>query len=170
VRTFLGIRWVFGLITTYNEWRICWLANADDAAASPKLDLFLSLPQQPVPNKRIVHMSRIYKSDDPTLVVALIHLLHKMQQSPRDPLPLPLVRRDRSYPKMSSTSFTWTKYKPTDDLSYELPPSNTHNFFLLQNYHGGGDGHVWLAASASGALAVLKFLKTQADFGEEGRL
>ena len=32
-----GMRYVFGVITDYREWRICWLNDSDAAAASTEL-------------------------------------------------------------------------------------------------------------------------------------
>jgi hypothetical protein len=32
LRSFHGLQNVFGIVTTYNEWRICWLPEADSAA------------------------------------------------------------------------------------------------------------------------------------------
>jgi hypothetical protein len=34
---FHGLRNVFGILTTYNEWRICWLPEADVAACTESI-------------------------------------------------------------------------------------------------------------------------------------
>jgi hypothetical protein len=36
---------------------------------------------------------------------------------------------------------------------------NTKKFYLLEDYHGGADGRVWLACNGSGRLLVLKLSK-----------
>jgi hypothetical protein len=132
------------------------LPNADEAAAATDLDAFLAVPPRPLDSERRVHVSRIFKSNEPELVVALIHLLHKMHRTPRDQLPLPLVVPLRRYPVLSEAGWIWQRLSSAS-LSYSPPHGNTKTFFLLQNYHGGGDGLVWLAASEKGNLCVLKF-------------
>lgn len=32
LQSFHGLKDVFGIITNYNEWRICWFSNSDKAA------------------------------------------------------------------------------------------------------------------------------------------
>lgn len=108
-----------------------------------------------------MHVSPIFRADDPNTVKALVHLLHKMHNVPQEQAPLPLVSRNRQYPMVQAEGWLWRPFNP-DSLSYR-PHSSVVKFFLLQNYHGGGDGHVWLAASEAGRLAVLKFPKRTAE-------
>ena len=44
-------------------------------------------------------------------------------------------------------------------LNYsQFPSSTATNFYLLQDFGGGGDGRVWLACSTNGNVCVIKFL------------
>jgi len=167
-RTFFGLRWSFGIITTYAEWRICWLPNADEAAAATSLDAFTALPARPLPAAppRRIHMSRIFQCNEPDLIKSLIHLLHKMRHTPRDHFPIPLLMVDRHYPEMIGSGWLWRSFTP-HSLSYQMPHRNTKTFYLLQNYHGGGDGLVWLAASPKGELVVLKFPRRTSSVPQE---
>jgi hypothetical protein len=170
--TFCGLRWSFGIVTTYDEWRICWLPNADEAAAETEFDRFVNISPKAleyasdgVSIERRIHVSRIYKYNEPALIEALIHLLHKMHTTPQEQFPIPLISKDRKYPMLAENGWIWQKFAP-DTLSY-TPHGGAKNYFLLQNYHGGGDGLVWLAASEKGKLAVLKFPKYTSAVGNE---
>jgi hypothetical protein len=41
-----------------------------------------------------------------------------------------------------------------------MPNNKTTNFVLLRDFRGGAHGRVWLAASLSGCVCVLKFSKS----------
>lgn len=125
------------------------------------MDKFISLP----PNQldphagRCVHVSAIYKANDPQLVTALIHLLHKMLHVPQERRPLPLVCDAYQYPLLDERGWHWQSFAPSASLSYTprgIDGSESH-LILLQAYQGGSDGAVWLASSPEGRLVVLKF-------------
>jgi hypothetical protein len=40
-----------------------------------------------------------------------------------------------------------------------MPDKKTSLYYLLEDYHGGADGRVWLACNSSGKLLVLKLSK-----------
>ena len=43
-RSFHGLQHVFGILTTYNEWRICWLPDCDDAAQATAVQPLIAQP------------------------------------------------------------------------------------------------------------------------------
>ena len=161
LQNFHGIRYVFGLITTYSEWRICWLPHTDVcAAASERIQNHPPIISHGV-EERIVHCSPKYKCTDQSLIPMLCSVIHKMYNSPFDP-PTKLVDPKRTYIELSESSFQWANL-PKEivsgevKLSYKLPHGNSNRFYLLLDYHGGADGRVWLACSTSGCLVVIKF-------------
>jgi hypothetical protein len=74
LRSLFGVRQVFGILTSYDEWRVCWLPDdeSDELAAAD------SLPEAPVfetPTKTKNGPSEIVTKDDsPTLVSPLKHI------------------------------------------------------------------------------------------------
>lgn len=160
LRQFFGLRRVFGIISTYAEWRICWLPDNDVAAAETSVETYKKLDSSAASSQldqgRTIHASRIYSHNEPTLIQALVHLVHKMYHSPYDASPK-LIKTGRRYPLFSTDTWDWTPLDENFKLSYCMPPAHTSKFYLLQQYHGGADGLVWLAASAAGNLVVLKF-------------
>jgi len=160
LRNFFGLKRVFGIVSTYEEWRICWLADSDEAARETDAAAYVRQAQaaesRDVAHIREVYATPIMRYDDPDLVRLLVHLMHKMHLSPYDASPR-LVKKGQRYPLFSETAWDWTPLSADFRLSYCMPHANTKNFYLLQQYHGGADGLVWLAASAQGNLVVLKF-------------
>ena len=160
LRNFFGLKRVFGIISTYEEWRICWLADTDEAARETNAAAYVQrareVESQDVAGDRKVHATPILRHDNPELVLLLVHLMHKMHLSPYDASPK-LVKPGQRYPLFTEGAWDWTPLEPDFRLSYCMPHANTKHFYLLQQYHGGADGLVWLAASAQGNLVVLKF-------------
>jgi len=161
LRNFFGLKRVFGFTTTYSEWRICWLPDCDQAAGEKDVNSYDEKAEDAQLVEvldRKLHGTRIYRHDEPELVELLVHTLHKMARSPHDAAPK-LLKPNQRYPHFKEMTWEWELLmkEPTFRLSYVMPPAQTRNFFLLQQYHRGADGIVWLAASASGHLVVLKF-------------
>ena len=106
-----------------------------------------------------MNVSKMYSYNDPHLIRTLISLMHKMNRS-EVLLPTELIHSDRSYISLHRTGWLW-KQLPSEitKLSYMMPKRNgTDNFVLLQEYHGGADGRVWLAMSNKGELVVIKLM------------
>jgi len=74
LRSLFGVRQVFGILTSYDEWRVCWLPNGE----SDKLAAADSLPEALVfetPTKAKTGPSEIASKDDsPTLVSPSKHI------------------------------------------------------------------------------------------------
>ena len=81
-----GLQAVFGIVTTYNEWRICWLHEANLIAESTVLtsEIFSSNDQLFKDNE-VLYESEIFKRDNPAVIEALVSTLVKMSSSPRQP-------------------------------------------------------------------------------------
>jgi hypothetical protein len=74
LRSLFGVRQVFGILTSYDEWRVCWLPDDE----SNELAVAESLPEAPVfetPTKAKTGPSEIASKDDsPTLVSPSKHI------------------------------------------------------------------------------------------------
>jgi hypothetical protein len=200
LQSFNGLKTPFGIVTTYVEWRICWLANdsSDNLAASTFHDtssveaktsdidetmnyttdldvddVDLGEPTQMSDDLRIVHGTNVMQFDDNNLVNMLATLLHKMTHVELSPVAL--IDASRSYIVTNEKSWYWARLslsKPDTRLSSTaMPKSNTQQFWLLKDFRGGVDGRVWLACSRSGAACVIKFSVGQgSDDDKKARL
>ena len=161
-----GLRKPFGIITTYNEWKFCWFK--DDPAA---LDSTRSCPE-------ILCETRTFRYNEPALVEALVSVVSEMSKSIIEP-PTSFLGRGqrkgglteridvRKYGFVDRIGFKWSALPSgLENLSFELPTARTKSFFLLEDFHGGADGRVWLAMNSSGRLCVLK-LSDSTNFIEE---
>ena len=71
-KNFYNQRFVFGILTTLDEWKICWLNDTDKCARSDEIiqDTFISRFQ---PNlEREIYSSKVYKHTDPDLTRVLL--------------------------------------------------------------------------------------------------
>jgi hypothetical protein len=172
IRSVNGMRYVFGVITDYREWRICWLNDSDAAATTAELCSLKDVEN--ISLSRELRVSKIYKGSGGTsaevkeLSIALTSVLRKMSYYRQFRRPVELISDKRPYLKLSRYCCEWVSGINSDlKLTLKPPPKNTSNYILLRDYHGGRDGRVWLATSESGHLAVLKFLDKNADETKE---
>ena len=166
VRSFSGLKCVFGVITDFNTWRICWFPDCDAAATSDVLiDDLDTLTMDPnTGTNRKLHVSKIYTGGGGTaenvyeLSIAMMSLLLKMDHSFKGRESVQLVSENRPYIKLTNDQFHYQS-----GLQYALNfsfPDEVSEFILLRDYHGGRDGRVWLTCTVSGNLCVLKFPNT----------
>ncbi|KAJ3089647.1 hypothetical protein HK102_005865 [Quaeritorhiza haematococci] len=157
-----GLTFVFRIITTYEEWRILWFEDTDTAAQADNLEQ-INVPIAAAAKTPAPHhvekgfYTRVFKHTEPALVEALVTLSHKIYLAPTHP-PSSFLASGQKFACVTATQFTW-ELLPQQHfcLSYEMPSNRfVGPFFLLRSYQGGGDGRVWLAASAKGKLAVIK--------------
>jgi len=171
-----GLEAVFGIMTTYNEWRICWLRDAHGTAQSNTVDFVRS--DVPIDDeKEQLFITKVYDRDDPNLVEALVSTVRKMNLSPINP-PTVLLRSNRSEnrkygcfkldDKNNTSIFKWESLPLKEAFVYKLPRQNTKYFYLVQDYHGGADGRVWLSVNGGGCVCVLK-LSTTSKFDHEAK-
>jgi hypothetical protein len=176
IRSFHGLRHVFGIMTDFEEWRICWLPDTDGAAGATDLTYKLDSDNIDIDaaSNRVLHCTGILTGNSnetmPSLAMSLVSVLSKMNYGKKsvDVGKMCLLSNDRSYILMDKNYWFWTRLHSNDMKSIRksmevslLPPGGgTRRYILLRDYHGGADGRVWLAAGASnGQLAVIKFLR-----------
>jgi hypothetical protein len=88
----------------------------------------------------------------------LISVLWKMRFSGQDQ-PTLLLDRFRKFAFVEENAYNWRALPlKLTSFSYEMPLPHSKSFYLVCSYHGGRDGKVWLAASSSGRLVVIKFV------------
>ena len=176
IRSFHGLRHVFGILTNFEEWRICWLPDSDDAAKATNLMYELDADNINInaATERVLYCTDILTGSSaaamPSLANSLVSVLSKMNygKNSLDISKMILLSNDRSYILLDKKSWFWTSLQSADlksirksmEVSLIPPGKGTKKFILLRDYHGGADGRVWLAAGASnGQLAVIKFLR-----------
>jgi hypothetical protein len=116
-----------------------------------------------------VRCSCVYRWDQPELIPLLLSVLVKMTYARRDP---PRIFSGETtqckYGLADKFSFRWVKLKANFQTTLKFFPK-IHKFYLLQDYHGGKDGRVWLASSVKGSLAVVK-LSSERTYIREAEL
>ena len=178
IRSFHGLRHVFGIMTDFEYWRVCWLPDSDDAAHATDLSYSVHTNNIDVgcAAARVLHGSEIYsgrtETATPLLAKALVSVLRKMDygKNSLDVRNMLLLSDQRSYIYLDRSSWFWTSLISTEMRNIRakmrlslVPPAYNGNFVLLRDYHGGADGRVWLAASTNGNLAVIKFHRRVKD-------
>ena len=196
LRSFYGLKHVFGLATTYAEWRLFWLSDpATEAAAlaSPpaalsddgpavvsgwtgawwqaelgvpswhQRDAVPTLPEPEAPptpvRDRVVRAGPVLDYTDHRAVLDLVaSALCKMLQAPTEPPRL--VSRQRHYIELSEDSWFWVKLEADFQLKPgAMPAPHAKHLLLLADLRGGVEGRLWLAATVTGAVCVVKFAK-----------
>ena len=166
-RNCLGLLMPIGIMTTYNEWKICWLSSADNIANATTMEdiqnLNVSVTGAEAEDHPKFHETDVFRYDNPALIEALVSAVIKMNNVPIAPTRTILQqdeggRRKFGCANISSSTFIWSVLpSEVSKLSFELPAPQSKNYYLLQDFHGGADGRVWLSMNGKGRLCVLKF-------------
>ncbi|KAM9972606.1 hypothetical protein ACTFIR_011973 [Dictyostelium discoideum] len=184
---------VYGISTTYESWRVCWLPISDGSAQASKLELTnestttLQKPDTltstsnlqdstktndndilpPTPYKRILYGTKVYKYSDKQLPKVLYSVLMKMYYSRRKS-EIPLLDVKRMYIQVVQSSWFWVNIKIKKLLYFiDTPLKLVKACVLLYDLKGGAHGRVWLCCASAGVLEgqvfVLKFSKCNAS-------
>jgi len=161
LRSFYGLQAIFGIITTYAEWRICWLhtteshklacltteeyttegapvASLCDLLNGETVDESISDPADEqealTPSlKRSIFATEKIQWDDESLLPMLASAVWKMMKAPRKPINL-VDFENRPYIKISEHGWVWTKLNPrlfSKKLKINQFPSPTAKSFIL---------------------------------------
>jgi hypothetical protein len=154
LRILRGRKHIFGILTNYNSWVICWLHDNSDAAAATSecIEDCSSQVKCDTPLQRQLCSTRTFSITDKMLPRVLVSVLRKLAHSSYIPV-APVGKR--LYPKLTPLAFQW---QVTDIPKLSLKALSAKNYYVLREYRRGGDGQVYLTCTASGALTVLKFL------------
>jgi hypothetical protein len=165
LRNSFNVRYVFGVYTTYEEWKVFWFEDSQMAAQSnskahyDELCLDGSANEYTITKGTVkIFQSKTYRFDDPELIECLVTLLYKVSMTPIYN-PTKFIDERSRYVYATAKSIQY-KALPSDlaYFKYAMPPKQTRNFYILSYFHRGGDGRVTLVTSESGNLAVIKFL------------
>ena len=137
LKNYTGRKDVFGILTTYHQWRVIWLPESDEAARSttttavnhiqgpiaqlPSDPPNWSNPDQPnqlpsipplqlqkgVQPERHLHGTSIIEWNDPDLPHILLSAIQKMRSSPMNPVSYSELCTDRSYIYVAKDGFQW---------------------------------------------------------------
>lgn len=168
-----GVQAPFGIISTYNEWRVCWLESSHNLAQSTSNSVPVLTSQSNAnsadTNENItLYATQVFKRDDKQLIEILVTTVKKMYSSPIDPPKtlLPQEGERRRFAYVCAEQFSWVVLPCLKQLTYSLPTRQTKSFYFLQDYHGGRDGRVWLSVTGAGNLVVIK-LSPDSKFNKE---
>ena len=187
LRTYAGRHHAFGILTTYNEWRIVWLPDTQDVAelttitpCEQRNKSIAVLPTDP-PNwdesttdeltenspasatqhsdvERKLHVSDIYTFDHPDLPHVLLSVMRKMLSSPVTSRSVSTLEPQQSYIYVTQKEWVWKTVSNGIPLTIgHSAPTSFECAYLLADLGGGGDGRVWLATTENGKVCILKF-------------
>jgi hypothetical protein len=170
LRNSFNVRYVFGVYTTYEAWKILWFEDSQVAAESNSMEQYDELCLAGSANEYMIRNgtvkifeSKTYHFCDPELIECLVTLLYKVSMTPVYN-PTKFIDKQSRYVYATAKSI---QYKALPNsltyFKYAMPPKQTRNFYILSNFHRGGDGRVALVTSESGNLAVIKFLYHDGD-------
>lgn len=141
-----GVRSPYAICTTYEQWRVLHLPDADDATRGPRL-----VEATPVIDGY---------GDKEEFCATMIASLHLMRHSPLDQRSAELpaaLQSTRAYMKVDQATWIWVT-TPAIKLDYSKTCEGA-TFLLVQDLGFGAHGHAWLACSASGRVCVLKIAR-----------
>ncbi|KAI3662133.1 hypothetical protein MP638_002119 [Amoeboaphelidium occidentale] len=168
LRNYFNVRFVFGILSTYNKWRVLWFRDTDVAAQEKdkqRYDLLChtgTANDYSISDKVSVVMTRVYDHKEQALIELLASVLYKLNKTPIS-TPDRFAESHKKYVFARKESFVYKSLpdsllgKDSKPFTYKMPGAAS-SFFILQYYHRGGDGRVALGCSLMGKLCVLKFL------------
>ncbi|KAI8899855.1 hypothetical protein BC833DRAFT_647552 [Globomyces pollinis-pini] len=173
LRNSFNVRFVFGVYTTYEIWKILWFEDSQIAANCDTKDQYDELCLAGSANEYMINkgtvkifQSKLYHFDDPELIECLATLLYKVSMTPVY-TPTNFIDERSRYVYATPTSIEYRSLpKKLECFKYAMPPKQTRNFYILSYFHCGGDGRVALVTSESGNLAVIKFLYQYGDMND----
>lgn len=174
LKYFYNQKYVFGILTTLDEWKIYWLPNTDNCAENDTLfNMYEDIENEVINIRgRIVHSSRIYKHTEKDLAKVLLSVLVKCYYSPK--FPVELVSDKRIYIKLTKDTWKWVQYssdfinKITNNLKLSFPDNRVTNFSVLRFFKGGEYSKIRLILANNGSIFVLKeFLNSENDYDKD---
>ena len=166
LQAFHGLRRVFGIVTTYEQWRVYWLGGTDALARTEALDACprSTEAEEAVEDdekeaeeaERVVNGSGVYEWHDSGLPLVLASVLGKMERAPIYGL-MPAHLRPRIH--IDATRWWWTGpcEIEEDSTTGTAECRRARKLVLLQDLGAGADGRVWKACTTGGKVCVLKF-------------
>ena len=197
---YIGRSHAFGILTTYNEWRIVWLPDSNDVAAQSTtvnedgIDKLVQGPKEFLPSdipdwdeeitsfetlidqsqpqeRRLIFGTAVMKWNDIELPQYLLSVLYKMASSPTHPISITALQCNRSYIHLKKAKWGWGRVAKEENVSFGAQvPKNFQTAYLFADLGGGGDGWVWLACTPKGNACVLKFSDDKESLDKEAAI
>lgn len=142
LRTFYKVENPFGIMTSYDEWRVCWLKP--DNVTSREFEGTAIMPYN--------HPQLHYK-----IMTALVHMSRpNIRTSPE--------QVGSYFPYLNEVGLAWRQLtsKPTEN---DFPFSTSTGFMLLAPAGSGIEGKAWIACNTSWRLCILKTFTVKKDSG-----
>ena len=197
LRMHFGVQRVFGILSTYDEWRICWLTDSDDLALSTESSTVLVVPHVipeedfkapfvliPGSTKDIVEAPDKADMKLPNPLERNCHVSKVyLRTDPELILALATVIRKMyespiEQPPFLSGKRLYQKLNTRNVLFVPRPFSTLHlgefggkakELFVLYVFgSGGGDGRACLAADQKGRCCVIKFYRPARGSNDAG--
>lgn len=170
--SFCGQKHVFGILTTLDEWKICWLPESNDAAISNVLiddnidnNIDFEFNREIISSKTFNHTTK-------NLARIILSVIVKSYYSPC--FPINIFSTKRHYIKLTTQHWLWTKYKDykleimNNNLNFNIPHHNTSSFVVLKYFYSGTHSRVRLCISESGSIVIIKsFINANKDISSE---
>eukprot|EP01034_Spumella_vulgaris_P026255 gene26255-32802_t len=176
-RCLYGVRELFAIVTTYDEWNICWLSDTDKYATQIDTDNPPGLHgthgyASCIPDDvRAMNGAGVRNPSEYTPPVSAGHsrggsytgiavpTFDDEEDADGQYSPIPQHHFYDSSSNNSNTPPPRPTTLPSEirKLSLVPPRIGTDEFYLLRDYRGGRDGRVWLACDKTGHMCVIKF-------------
>ncbi len=183
LKIYHGIDKPFGIMTSYENWRVVWLPEDNAAAAEVTLPSFTlaklqrvdlwdilhpcprcmylvgdSLPDPTIRavglENREISCTRVIKYNEPILPTILASAILKISKAVVDPREFDDILKRRFTMCMAPGKVSW-ECRQGDAVRFDLTPSDSHvKFYLLADLTG--TGRIWLSCVEPGFGCVLK--------------
>lgn len=166
LKNFYGQKYVIGIITTLQEWKICWLPDTDIYACNDNTNYISRFSENEDTNflnslpERSICSTSIIQHDDPNLTKTILSALIKGYESPC--YPVKMFSTERTYVRLTENNWRWIQYDKNDleklnrNITLDVWKNETVGFTVLKYFNGKKYSKVRLALSDDGNYVVLK--------------
>ena len=150
VRSFYGQTDLFIILSTLDEWRICWLPDCDKCAFSSSMQPITTEPSDEnegtIIGERLIHGSKIFHYTDTELIPVLISVFLKGYYGSHGSVSV--MSYSRPFIHINSESWSWLRLPSSFDITMPLRlgvPTDVTSLFIVRYFSAGGDGRTILA-------------------------
>jgi len=159
LRSFYGQQNVFGITTTFKEWKFHWFADTNECAKSPTVTTTFNDESSDLTTREIYSTKTAISHSDHKLIQILVSIIVKSYNSNVSPL---FLSKSRTYIYITKSSWIWKKmdqnqlYIIDTSINIDMKKSEA-SFYVLKYFHSGDYSRVSLAISSkSSSLVVIK--------------
>jgi hypothetical protein len=159
LRSFYGLQNVFGITTTFKEWKFHWFSDTNECAKSSAITTTTLTSEPSDLTKREIYSTETILYTDPKLIQTLVSIILKGYNSSASSL---FISNKRVYVYFTENSWFWKHINGNElcaintDINIDMKKTKG-SFYILKYFHSGYYSHVSLAiSSASSTLVVIK--------------